>query len=151
MRMGALAAPLDAGNVVRERLPIRPDGAIFKIFFLPDWHGALEGIDEPAAGVKRGCPMGRRHHDQYTGLADFQTSQSMDNRDVANLVLFQRLFRQRLHLLDGHFFIAFVLEIKSSAATSVVAHNAFKYGGGPVLGLLDGFEHGSAVDDFPDN
>ena len=52
--MGALGA----GNLIREGLTISPDGAIFEIFFLPDGHGALEGIDEPAAGIERGTAMG---------------------------------------------------------------------------------------------
>src|SRR5204863_61844 len=39
------------GNLGRERLAIRPNRPILKIFLLPDGHGPLERVDQPMAGV----------------------------------------------------------------------------------------------------
>ena len=84
--MGALGA----GNLVGEGLAIGPDRAIFEMLLLPDRHGAFERIDEPAAGVESSGPVGRSHHDQHTGFADFKPSQTMDYGNIANLELSQR-------------------------------------------------------------
>src|SRR5947208_14684058 len=37
------------GNLGRERLAIRPNRPILKIFLLPDGHGPLQGFDAPMA------------------------------------------------------------------------------------------------------
>src|SRR5713101_5406343 len=66
-----------ARNFFREWLAIRPDRAIFEVFFFPDGNGLLEGVDDPAAGLKCGSAMGRGHHDQNAGLADFQPPQTV--------------------------------------------------------------------------
>src|ERR1700730_2171237 len=78
--MGALGG----GNLIRKGFAIRPHRAIFEMLLLPDWHRTLEGINEPAAGVKRCCAVGRGHYNQDAGFADFETSQAVNDVDIAN-------------------------------------------------------------------
>src|SRR5882757_5511094 len=60
-----------------KRLAIGPHCSILEIFLLPDGNSLLKRIDDPAAGLKSGAPMGRGDHNQHAGLADFQASQAV--------------------------------------------------------------------------
>src|SRR5438105_2374825 len=58
----------------RKRLAICPNRAIFEEFFFPDRHSALQGVDQPAAGIECRGAMGRGNNNQDAGLANFQVS-----------------------------------------------------------------------------
>src|SRR6266568_2654584 len=95
MRFGAASGPrICAWNFRWEGLAVGPDGAVFEVLLLPDGHGALEGVDEPSTGLKRGRSMRRSNRDQHAGLANFKTPQPVDDRNVANLELLQSLSGQ---------------------------------------------------------
>src|SRR5260370_36652143 len=61
----------------------------------------------------------------------------MDEGDVADLELAERLCCQRLHLLQRHFFVGFVVEVESLAAAGLVANYAFENDGGTIFSALD--------------
>src|SRR5260370_8890949 len=60
----------------------------------------------------------------------------MDEGDVADLELAERLCCQRLHLLQRHFFVGFVVEVESLAAAGLVANYAFENDGGTIFSAL---------------
>src|SRR5579884_404294 len=54
---GRRPSPHKSGYV-RKRFAIRPDRAIFKMFFLPDGNGSFESVDHPAARIESGRAVG---------------------------------------------------------------------------------------------
>src|SRR4051812_50154211 len=70
------------GNVGGKGLSIRPHDAILEVFLLPDGDGALQGVDEPAAGVECGTTMGGCDDDQNAGFSNFETSEAGDECDA---------------------------------------------------------------------
>src|ERR1700735_157486 len=76
-----------ARNVGGKRLAVGPDGAVLKEFLFPDRHGALQRVDQPAAGLEGRGTVGRSDRNQHAGLADFEPSQAMHDGNVANLKL----------------------------------------------------------------
>ncbi len=78
-------------DLFRKRLPIRPHGAVHKLFVLPDRDGLLQRVDYPAARVKRRAPVRRSHRDQHTRLAHHQSPQPVHNRHLAHPELRDRL------------------------------------------------------------
>src|SRR5580658_6308421 len=76
---GVLARGIYARNFHGKRLAIGPNCAILEIFLLPDGDGALEGIDEPAAGVKCRRAMGGCDDHQHAGFANLQPSQPVNH------------------------------------------------------------------------
>ncbi len=76
MQAAAPAVPRGRSNFFGKRLPIGPYHSIFKVFFLPDRHGFLQRVNDPAAGFKRRAPVRRSHHDQHAGLANLQPPQA---------------------------------------------------------------------------
>src|SRR5580704_8109005 len=66
-------------NFFGKCLTIGPYCSIFKMFFLPDRHRLFQRVNDPAAGLKRRCPVRRRDHDQHACFSNFQTAQTMDD------------------------------------------------------------------------
>src|SRR5579859_448103 len=60
----------------------------------------------------------------------------MYEADIAHLEVGERRLRQLLHLVQGHGFIGFVVEIDCAASTSVVADDPFKNRRGSILRSL---------------
>ncbi len=52
------ASPAGRVNIGWEWFPRCPNSAILEKFLFPDRHRALEGVDEPAAGIEGGSAMG---------------------------------------------------------------------------------------------
>ena len=115
----------------------RPDGAVDKGLLLPDGHGLLERVDQPAAGLEGLRAMRRGDHDQHAGLADLQAAEAVNDRDVAHAEAGDGLVRQLLHLLGGHLFVGFVVEMERAAAAGVVAHDAVEDDDRAVLAALE--------------
>src|SRR5947209_14094631 len=84
--------------------------------------------------------------DEDTGFADFDPAQAMDGRYVSNRELTERTGDQRIHLLERHFFVSFVVQKQRAAAARVIPHDAFEYNYGAVVGMLHLFEQGCGVD-----
>ena len=131
-----------------KRLAGGPYGAVGKGLLLPDGDRVLEGVDEPAAGFEGLSAMGGSDDDEHAGFADLEAAEAMDDGDVANAELSARLGGQFAHLLDGHLFVGFVVEVEGLAAAGVVAHDAVEdddgavfaaFGRGNELGRVDGF------------
>src|SRR5579872_2837968 len=120
------------GDASGERLAVGPDRAVLKILFLPDRHSAFECIDDPAASIEGGRAVRRGYDDQDAGLTDFQPAQTMHYGEIADGKLPQRLLGERVHLLDSHLFIGFIIQVQSAPRPGVVANNAFKYDDGSV-------------------
>ncbi|MBZ5704011.1 MAG: alanine--glyoxylate aminotransferase family protein [Acidobacteriia bacterium] len=83
-------------------------------------------------GLKRRRPMRRRHHDQHAGLADLQPPQPMHHGHVPHLELRQGLLRQRLHLLQRHLFVSFIVQIQRAPAARIVPRHPLEHHCRPV-------------------
>src|ERR1700758_2429404 len=103
---GCLSLRIYSRDVRREGFAIGPDCPIFEIFLLPDGDLPLQRVDKPAAGFECCRTMCGCNRDHYARLPDLQPSQTMDDRDIANLELADRLNRQRFHLLQCHLLIS---------------------------------------------
>ena len=90
-------------NLGRERLAISPDGAIFKVFSLPNGHGAFQSINKPTASLKGSGAMGGGDHNGNAGFSDLQAAETVFDCDVAYRKFRKRLLCQKFHLLDRHF------------------------------------------------
>src|SRR5579864_4182526 len=80
-----------AWNLCRKWFAVGPYCAVLEILLLPDGHRLFEGIDDPSAGVEGRASMGRSHRNQHTGLADFQPAKAVNDRDIADLEVLDRL------------------------------------------------------------
>src|SRR5260370_10517593 len=121
------AAPHHASrlpNFFWKRLAIRPYCSIFKVFFLPDRHRLLERVNDPPASLKRRVPVSPSHHDQHACLPDLQPPQPVDDGRSPHPKTRPRLRRQRLHLLQRHGFIGFIVQIERPPPARVVPHHA---------------------------
>src|SRR5437899_8903718 len=146
-RMGAFGTE----NLGREGFAVRPDGAFFEVFLLPDGHGALKRVDEPAAGVEGSRAVRGGYHNQHAGLANFQPPEAMDDGGIANLEPDKRLLGQFFHLLQRHPLIGLVVEVECVTAAAVVADYALEDDGSSVLGLLDAFQQRFGVNSLGHN
>src|SRR2546430_11919106 len=86
-------------DVLGKWFAVRPNSAVFKVFFLPDGDGALESVDEPATRVECGGAMRRSDDDENTGFADFDPPQAVHDCGVANLKVLERSGNERSHFL----------------------------------------------------
>src|SRR5207248_1734723 len=101
----------DGGDRWRERFAIRPDGAVGEELLLPDGHGLLQSVDEPAARLEGWRAMRGIDRDQYARFPDLEPSQPVDDGDIANGELLPRFGREPLHLRERHRFVGVVFEI----------------------------------------
>jgi len=69
---------------------------------------------------------------------------------IANLYS-ARHAQPALHLFEGHLLVCFVIQIETAAAAGVVANNAFKDRGGPVLRTLDALQDRGGRDRLADD
>src|SRR5450432_1266836 len=129
-------------------LAISPDRAVDKELLLPNRNGALESVDEPAAGIESRTPVSRRHSNKNAGFANLQATQSMDQSYIPDLKVGQGLKSKFLHLLERHGFVGFVVEVESLAASSVVADDALEDRSRAIFGTLQDIGDSHAVNWF---
>ncbi len=135
-----------AGEVFGEGLAIGPSGAVDELLLLPDGHGLFERVDDPAAGVEGSAAMSGGDRDEDAGFAHGEAAEAMEDGDIANGKLLDRLSAQEMHLLQGHLFVRFVVEVQGRAAAGVVANDAVEDAKGSVGTGLDGVLDGCSVD-----
>src|SRR5215475_7684374 len=107
-----------------KRLAIGPDCAIFEIFLLPDWNGALQRVNQPAARLECGGAMGGKDRDQNATFADLDPPQAMHHGQVANGKTLARSTGKFPQFLERHRLVSFVIEIQRAAAAAVIADHA---------------------------
>src|SRR5579864_6731715 len=115
-----------AGYFIRKRFAIRPDRTVREMLLLPDRHGAFQGIDEPAAGIKAGGAMSRGHRNQHAGLTDFEPPEPVDEGNVADFELLQCLAGEGFHLLQRHALVRLIIEVERLSSASLVANHPLK-------------------------
>src|SRR6266446_931289 len=116
------------------KLAVGPDGAVFEVFFLPDGHGALEGVDGEAASVKGGGAVGGADDDEDAGFADLEAAEAVDHGDAMDAVFFVELRADFAHFGEGHGFVGFVVEVKGWAIVGLVADETVEDDDGAVFG-----------------
>jgi len=85
--------------------------------------------------------MGARDDDEDARLADLEAAEAVEDRDVADLELFEGLGGERLDLAEGHLAVGLVVEVEGLAVAGVVADNAFEGADGTVRTGLDLRDH----------
>src|SRR5882762_14005 len=138
------------GNLRGKGLAVGPDGAIDEVLLFPDRNCALEGINQPAAGLEGRTSMSRRYNDEDAGFADLQASEAMDYFHIADFEFGQGLEGKFLHFLERHGLVGFILQVQRLATASVVADDALEDGGGAVFGTLEDIGDGCGVDGVAD-
>src|SRR2546421_13043960 len=68
-----------------------PDRAVFEVLLFPDGHGALEGVDGEAAGVKGGGPVRTANGNKYAGVTDAAAPGPLDHVAPMARVFFAEL------------------------------------------------------------
>src|SRR5215472_14655180 len=106
------------------------------MLFLPNWDNTLECIDGKPAGIEGRSAVGGSDNHKHTGLPNLQASEPVDDRDLPNFVICQCFFGQRIHLIEGHWFVSFVIQEKRFTVSRVVPDNSFKDDHCPVLTVL---------------
>ncbi len=76
--------------------------------------------------------MRRHDNNQNTRLPDIQPPQSVNDNGIANRKPCYCRIRKGIELLQGHFLVSFVFEVKRSSAPAVISNNAFEYDDSPV-------------------
>jgi hypothetical protein len=66
------------------KFAVGPDGAVFKIFFLPDRHRALQGVNDVAAGIEGSRPVWGADRDKHAGLTNFETAETVGDGYAVN-------------------------------------------------------------------
>ena len=79
-------------------------------------------------------------NDQHAGLANLEPSKPVDDRDLSHLVVRKHLLRQRVHLIQRHRLVGFIIQKQCPAIPCVVTDNAFKDHHRAVLALLYPFD-----------
>src|SRR5206468_1302193 len=133
---GCLSLRFSPRNLLRERFPIGPDRSILKVFLLPDGDFTLECVDEPAASFKSSRAVCRCYRNQHTGLTNLQSPKPVNDGDMANFKILHGGDGQRLHLLDGHLFVSFVIQVERLAPSGLVAYCALEYQRGAIISTL---------------
>jgi hypothetical protein len=118
----------------------------FEEFLLPDGHGLLEGVDEPAAGVEGGGAVRGGDGNDDGGFADVEAAEAMDDGEIADGVVGEGLSGEAVHLREGHFFIGLVEKMEGAAATAVVADDAIEEDDGSVFAALEEAGNGGWID-----
>ena len=118
-----------------------PDGAVNEVLFLPDGDSLLEGIDQPAAGVEGRSTVRRGDDNEHTGLADLETSETVNQGHIADRELCKGFSGEATHLTDGHLFVGLVVKEESLAATSIVADDAVEDAYGTIRSGFDLIEN----------
>src|ERR1700733_7506047 len=119
-----------------------PDGAVGKIFLLPDGHGAFERIDREAAGIERGGAMRGADDDKDAGFANVQAAEAVDDGDAADFEFLANLRADFGDFGEGHALVGFVFEVERLAPAKIIAHEAIENHCGAV------FRRASGLDDI---
>src|SRR5437868_14573801 len=96
------------------------------MLFLPDRYGFLKRVNQPMAGLKGSSSVRGCHHNQYAGLTNFQLAKAMNYDSLANCKFSAGFIHQRLHLLERHWLVSFVVKEWCLAAAAVIAHHTFE-------------------------
>src|SRR5256885_8954566 len=145
-RLGCLRSRIRPGNFWREGIAVGPHGAVLEVLLLPDGDSALESINQPAASVECGRAVRRCDRDQHAGFADLQAAQAVHDGYIANLEFRQRLAGQRLHFLQRHGFVRFVIQVERLASACLVAHDSFESQSPAILAALQGVHNLLRID-----
>src|SRR5580658_1973800 len=127
-------------DLLGKRLALRPHCAIRKHLFFPNRHRLLERVDEPSACIEGLRAMRGSNHDQYTGLADFEPAEPMNDHHLPHSESLARLRGQFSHLRQCHLLIRLVFEIERLAAARMIADDPVEYHNRSIfrfLGLSD--------------
>jgi hypothetical protein len=119
------------------------------MFLLPDRNEFLQAIDAFEGGVERRPAMGRGDDDCDAGLADQHAPETVDHRDVGDLVLRGDLAADSGQHLERHGFVALVVEAEGRAAPGVVADDALEDYDRSVAPGLHARGEGANVDSVP--
>ena len=107
-------------------LSLDPDFPILEVLLLPDRDNLLQTVDGVFAGVERGAAVRRRDDDRDAGLADFHMTQSVNDRDAADVPGGTHELPDFLHCLERHRLVGLILEISCRLSLRVVSHDAFE-------------------------
>src|SRR5581483_5003157 len=70
----------------------------------------------------------RGNYDQHAGFTNLESSKTVDDCNITNRKCSVGFVREFLHLLEGHGFVCFVVEVERSASAAIVSNNSFKGG-----------------------
>src|SRR5581483_6230297 len=96
------------------------------MLFFPDGYGALESVDEPTAGVESGGAVSGEDGNQDATLANFDATQTMNDKEIANGEFRASFGRKLLELPKRHGFVRFIVKKKGATSATVIAHDSVK-------------------------
>ena len=111
-----------------------PDRAVFEVLLFLNGHGALEGVDGEAAGVKGGGPVRRADGNEYAGVTDPEAPEPVDHGDAMDRVFFVELNADFAHFGEGHGFVGFVVHVESRTIVGLIADETIESDGGAIFG-----------------
>src|ERR1700722_12073541 len=109
-----------------ESLARGPYCPVYECFFLPDRHGGLERVDEPAAGVEGLRTVGRCDNDQHTRFAHCEAAETVDEGHMAHCESLPRFSGKLAQLAQRHLFIGLVIQMQRLTTARVIAHDAIE-------------------------
>jgi hypothetical protein len=104
--------------------PFLGSGAI--VFPLPDRHTLLDLINDIAAGIEGGIPMGRYHNNADRNILKAQKTIPMDGSRRHDRKLSFRFVYNNITFREGQFGIHFILESLDSSTGVMIPYPAFK-------------------------
>src|SRR6267143_5400419 len=129
------------------KFAVGPDGAVLEIFLLPDRDRALEGVDGIAAGVEGCGPMRGTDRAEDAGVSDFEAAEAVGDGYAVNRELGVNFGGNVAHFGQGHGFVGFVVQIKSTAAVGLIAHAAIEGDDGAVRAGANVIDQRISIDD----
>ena len=94
---------------------IGPHRTVFEVFFFPDRHGAFEGVDGVAAGVKGCGAVCGTYHDVDAGFSNFEAAKAVDDGDAMDGKLVVKVRGDLLDFGQSHGLVGLVLEVPGTA------------------------------------
>jgi hypothetical protein len=104
--------------------PFLGSGAI--VFPLPDRHTLLDLINDIAAGIEGGIPMGRYHNNADRNILKVQKTIPMDGSRRHDRKLSLRLDYYNITFRERQFGINFILESLDGTTCVMISYTAFK-------------------------
>jgi len=96
-------------------------------FFLPDWYGRLESINNVAACIECLCAMRAGDDDNDTGLANLQVPKAMRYCDAFDSPALTNFINNFTDLLTCHFLVDFVLKVAYLFPSGIIAYHSLEY------------------------
>src|SRR5579872_1406151 len=119
LRLGCLSLGTSSTYFPRKRFAVGPHGTIRKMLLLPYGDRPFQRIDQPAAGIKRGSPVGGKDSNQHAALANFDPPQPVHDRSISDRETLTGFGRKPSQLLERHAFIGFIIQIKCPSAAAM--------------------------------